>query len=148
MYQDSRDYDLVRFWRDVCAKDPMRKLLFNEEATYLDKEGNEKVVSVAQDPPTETAVTTVSMKDILKMESGAERLMAVRRKADTEMGVTSSHSDVFATGRVSGTQELTGQRILQIATIIRNLSFEEDNAVVLAKNLTCLRYGALEVLAN
>ena len=48
-------------------------------------------------------------------------------------------SGIFASGRKGGTHELAGQRVLQIATIIRNLSFEEDNVHVLAKNLTCLR---------
>ena len=48
-------------------------------------------------------------------------------------------SGIFSSGRKGGTHELAGQRVLQIATIIRNLSFEEDNVPVLAKNLTCLR---------
>ncbi len=39
--------------------------------------------------------------------------------------------ELFAVGRGSGTGELTGQRILQVATILRNLSFEEDNVPLL-----------------
>merc|ERR1719464_1183243 len=51
--------------------------------------------------------------------------------------------EMFSSGRNSGTHETVGQRVLQVATIIRNLSFEEDNVPVLAKNLACLRFCLL-----
>lgn len=51
-----------------------------------------------------------------------------------------SDGGIFATGQSHGTKEMAGQRVLQVATIVRNLSFEEDNARILAQNLTCLRY--------
>jgi AT-rich interactive domain-containing protein 2 len=60
------------------------------------------------------------------------------RKVEEEMAKRDD-SGLFASGRGNGTHELAGQRVLQVATIIRNLSFEEDNITVLAKNLTCLR---------
>ena len=63
-----------------------------------------------------------------------DRVIKVDRVNDDE-----ENSELFACGTKTGTQESAGQRILQIATIIRNLSFEEDNAVILSKNLTCLR---------
>ena len=59
------------------------------------------------------------------------RLAALRERAATE--VTESDTELFAVGRGSGTGELTGQRILQVATILRNLSFEEDNVPLLGK---------------
>ena len=78
-------------------------------------------------------------------DCGVDRLEALLSKAESDLDEKSvddtDDRDLFACGTKTGTQESAGQRILQIATIIRNLSFEEDNAVILSKNLTCLRYG-------
>ena len=51
--------------------------------------------------------------------------------------------EIFARGPSIGARELAGQRVLQVASILRNLSFEEDNAAVLSKNMTCLRFCLL-----
>ena len=72
---------------------------------------------------------------------GPSRIAALRKKAEAEL--EDGDDELFASGRGNGTKELTGQRILQVATVIRNLSFEEDNSPVLAKNLTCLRFVLL-----
>ncbi|XP_044737524.1 AT-rich interactive domain-containing protein 2 isoform X2 [Chrysoperla carnea] len=48
--------------------------------------------------------------------------------------------DLFCVGRTLGTQEYVGQRVLQIANILRNLSFTEDNITVLANNITFIRF--------
>ena len=77
--------------------------------------------------------------------SGVKRLELLLQQAEKDLEETTfdendENGDLFACGTKNGTQESAGQRILQIATIIRNLSFEEDNAVILSKNLTCLRY--------
>ena len=55
----------------------------------------------------------------------------------------STEDDLFARGPSIGARELAGQRVLQVASILRNLSFEEDNAAVLSKNMTCLRFCLL-----
>lgn len=39
-----------------------------------------------------------------------------------------------------GINDIEGQRVLQIAVILRNLSFEEGNVKLLAANRTCLRF--------
>ncbi|MEQ2192251.1 AT-rich interactive domain-containing protein 2, partial [Xenoophorus captivus] len=39
-----------------------------------------------------------------------------------------------------GTGDMEAQRVLQIAVILRNLSFEEANVKLLAANRTCLRF--------
>lgn len=72
--------------------------------------------------------------------SSENRLALLKQRVEDEL---SEESDIFASGTGLGTREMAGQRILQIATIIRNLSFEEDNASILAKNLTCLRFCLL-----
>lgn len=43
-------------------------------------------------------------------------------------------------GRGLGTQDYVGQRVHQVATIIRNLSFFEENAALLAHDKTLLRF--------
>lgn len=48
--------------------------------------------------------------------------------------------ELFCTGRSLGTQDYVGQRVLQIANILRNLSFTEENVPVLANNRTFLRF--------
>ena len=80
--------------------------------------------------------------------SGIKRLDSLLKQAESDLAEKCFDDDdengaLFACGTKNGTQESAGQRILQIATIIRNLSFEEDNAAILSKNLTCLRYNRL-----
>jgi len=72
---------------------------------------------------------------------GTRRIAALKARAEADLD--SDDDELFASGRGNGTRELTGQRVLQVATVIRNLSFEEDNSPVLAKNLTCLRFVLL-----
>lgn len=51
--------------------------------------------------------------------------------------------DLFCLGRTLGTQEYLGQRVLQVATVLRNLSFIEENVPVLVKNKTFVRFFLL-----
>ena len=76
--------------------------------------------------------------------NGVNRLELLLKQAESDLSEKlfcddQENSELFACGTKTGTQESAGQRILQIATIVRNLSFEEDNALILSKNLTCLR---------
>ncbi|KAJ8964238.1 hypothetical protein NQ314_005037, partial [Rhamnusium bicolor] len=49
-------------------------------------------------------------------------------------------SELFCVKRTLGTQDYIGQRVLQIATILRNLSFIEENVPVLVKNTSFVRF--------
>lgn len=51
--------------------------------------------------------------------------------------------ELFCLGRSLGTQDYIGQRVLQVATILRNLSFIEENVPVLVKNETFVRFFLL-----
>jgi AT-rich interactive domain-containing protein 2 len=46
-------------------------------------------------------------------------------------------------GRNYGTQDVVGQRIHQVSSIIRNLSFFEENSAILANNRTLMRFVIL-----
>lgn len=168
LYVSVRGYDLIRFWGDVCKSADTKRLLFAENASYFDGDGTEKVVCVAGDVPSELrsaveageaasgdggdashAAGGGDSDPLRPAATGLERLRALKSKAEREVAAEQTRADaadateLFAVGRSSGTRELTGQRVLQIATIVRNLSFEEDNALVLARNLTCLRFCLL-----
>lgn len=47
---------------------------------------------------------------------------------------------LFHPQRNMGTADMEGQRVLQVAIILRNLAFEETNVKHLAVNRTCLRF--------
>ncbi|KAG7456345.1 hypothetical protein MATL_G00251280 [Megalops atlanticus] len=51
-----------------------------------------------------------------------------------------SRDSLFHPQRNMGISDVEGQRVLQIAVILRNLSFEEANVKLLAANRTCLRF--------
>lgn len=51
--------------------------------------------------------------------------------------------ELFCLGRNLGTRDYSGQRVLQIATIMRNLSFIEENLPTLLKNKTYMRFVLL-----
>ena len=162
LYQESRDYDLSQFWKDVCRDKVVRELLLNPptlEPQYVSANKSKSIVSArtaerGERGQTTSSRTTASKGQYKKSSSspsstttGAKRLESLLRRAERDFSAVLGNEDsseddggeLFACGPKNGTQELAGQRILQIATIIRNLSFEEDNAVVLSRNLTCLR---------
>ncbi|XP_008217124.1 AT-rich interactive domain-containing protein 2 isoform X3 [Nasonia vitripennis] len=56
--------------------------------------------------------------------------------------------DLFCVGRTLGTQDPYGQRVLQIASILRNLSFTPENAAVLGRSRSFLRFVLLCVRAR
>ncbi|KAJ3612206.1 hypothetical protein NHX12_020482 [Muraenolepis orangiensis] len=47
---------------------------------------------------------------------------------------------LFHPPRTPGISDMEGQRVLQVAVILRNLSFEENNVKLLAASRTCLRF--------
>ena len=122
LYKDARQYDLVGFWQDVCRDFTVKELLLDHSSP------SEKSHRKSRTPKAPEA-------------SGSDRLEALMKRVQSEMG--KKKDEMFSSGRNSGTHETVGQRVLQVATIIRNLSFEEDNVPVLAKNLACLRFCLL-----
>ena len=117
LYTNVRHYDLMSFWRKVCKDKSVLQLMLKFAQSKIDKK------------PT----------DILSLPTANERLQAVRDRVQDEMTDVESEDSIFASGAKTGIRELSGQRVLQVATILRNLSFEEDNAIILARNLTLLR---------
>ena len=134
-YHTIRNYDQVKFWKDVCKEKTVLELIYDERNFYPKPSvdgGGETIKCVRNDSQSDdTDVPT----------TGKQRIAALKAKAEAELD--DQDDELFSGGRGNGTKELTGQRVLQVATVIRNLSFEEDNSPVLAKNLTCLRFVLL-----
>lgn len=62
---------------------------------------------------------------------------------DKEMAEKQTDRELFNLASNIGIYEFIGQRILQIAVILRNLSFYDENIQILAKNETFLRFVLL-----
>lgn len=67
-----------------------------------------------------------------------ERMTESRLKVPLK--IEPSDMELFCLGRSYGTQDYVGQRVLQVATILRNLSFGEENVVALARSGPFLRF--------
>uniref|UniRef100_A0A0K8S4F2 AT-rich interactive domain-containing protein 2 n=1 Tax=Lygus hesperus TaxID=30085 RepID=A0A0K8S4F2_LYGHE len=52
-------------------------------------------------------------------------------------------NELFCLGRTLGIQDYVGQRVCQIATVVRNLTFVSDNVPIMGKDLTFLRFVLL-----
>lgn len=65
--------------------------------------------------------------------------MVTLSSADGTLREERQHS-LFHPPRNPGIKDMEAQRVLQIAVILRNLSFEEANVKLLAANRTCLRF--------
>merc|ERR1712223_497654 len=135
LYKDARQYDLVAFWKDVCRDFSVKELLLSSMYGCMDGGSGSGGSKNSRKSRNQALTDQHSM-------SGSQRIGALMKRVGEEIDKRDD-SGIFASGRKGGTHELPGQRVLQIATIIRNLSFEEDNVPVLAKNLTCLRFCLL-----
>ena len=149
IYRESRGYDLTQFWTDVCRDRIARDLMLNpptlepqpsssKKSKSSHRMQNKKSLFDRNDQQNQKSLYSKSGKN------GVQQLELLLKQAESDLSKSlfnddEENSELFACGTKTGTQESAGQRILQIATIIRNLSFEEDNAVILSKNLTCLR---------
>ncbi|OBS67966.1 hypothetical protein A6R68_03493, partial [Neotoma lepida] len=78
-------------------------------------------------------------KDIVD-DNEVRDLISDRNKAHEDTSGEWIWESLFHPPRKLGINDIEGQRVLQIAVILRNLSFEEGNVKLLAANRTCLRF--------
>ena len=138
IYAESRDYNILEFWGSVCRDWSVRNLMLHPSTTTAEirkRRTKCRKSSTKSATPDKKTVTSEGSRQLTEMLKRAEREMGMNENDETD--------ELFASGPGNGTRELAGQRVLQVATILRNLSFEEDNASVLSKNLTCLRFCLL-----
>ncbi|XP_030747201.1 AT-rich interactive domain-containing protein 2 isoform X3 [Sitophilus oryzae] len=149
-YGDIRKKPIHNFWSDALESDEFLDLT-NESKFYsptkedtkpcdtLVKEDFLKFTGVdtlesdktCQPPPKETNDDDAECEIIEDSLSSPKYFKFKTNPAD---------GDLFCLKRTLGTQDYVGQRVLQIATILRNLCFFEENLSVLTKNHTFIRF--------
>lgn len=122
LYREVRKHSLYSFWRDLLhEKQQILKLLLDdnnnlmENSSYIEYEEDLDDTDFEQPIKKLSAKTTAFVTDCLEM-------------------------DFLSLGCGLGTQEYVGQRVQQITSIMRNLSFFEENTIILAKNRTLMRF--------
>ncbi|XP_053572712.1 AT-rich interactive domain-containing protein 2 [Bombina bombina] len=78
-------------------------------------------------------------KDIVE-DNEVRDLIYDKSRSQESTNQESLWGSLFHPPRKLGINDIEGQRVLQIAVILRNLSFEESNVKLLAANRTCLRF--------
>lgn len=110
-YTTVRQHSQQHFWRDSLVEKPdVLELLYED---------------------------CLSDEQVFLDEEKAKTLFA-RDGADNKSDLEDLH--FLSLGRGLGTHDYIGQRVLQVAQIIRNLSFNEENVALLAKNRSLIRY--------
>ncbi|XP_048524869.1 AT-rich interactive domain-containing protein 2 isoform X2 [Dendroctonus ponderosae] len=150
VYNDVRKKPIHNFWNDVLESDEFLDLT-NETNFYTPKE---------EAKPCDTLIKDDSLQyaDLDSVDANTERLpknLRETRDADCECELVedslkppkyfkfksdASDKELFCLRRTLGTQDYVGQRVLQVATILRNLCFVEDNVSVLTRNSAFIRF--------
>ncbi|XP_063979250.1 AT-rich interactive domain-containing protein 2 isoform X2 [Diachasmimorpha longicaudata] len=165
VYSRVRNYSINSFWSDVLdspevldltnektfMKKPTTDLNTFSRRKFLEREKDKKTKKSNDQSPQETPMEIESqVEDSNRLEASAS---IVDEDSFTDQNQNSikfedDDKDLFCVGRTLGTQDPYGQRVLQIASILRNLSFTPENAAVLGRNRCFLRFVLLCVRAR
>ncbi|XP_012541662.1 AT-rich interactive domain-containing protein 2 isoform X3 [Monomorium pharaonis] len=167
VYSRVRNYSINSFWSDVLDSQDVIDL--TNERTFMKKSHTslptfsrrktlEKEKQSKQDVATlitENEEPTAPI-DVEVVPPDCPRLDSLVLHSDDNLKDQNQNSikfeeedkDLFCVGRTLGTQDPYGQRVLQIASILRNLSFTPENATVLGRNRCFLRFVLLCVRAR
>ncbi|XP_015111590.1 AT-rich interactive domain-containing protein 2 isoform X5 [Diachasma alloeum] len=165
VYSRVRNYSINSFWSDVLdspevldltnektfMKKPTTDLNTFSRRKFLERERDKKSKKSSDQSPEETPM------EIEQQPEDSPRLETPASIADDDAFTDQNQNsikfededkDLFCVGRTLGTQDPYGQRVLQIASILRNLSFTPENAAVLGRNRCFLRFVLLCVRAR
>uniref|UniRef100_A0ABD2WG46 ARID domain-containing protein n=1 Tax=Trichogramma kaykai TaxID=54128 RepID=A0ABD2WG46_9HYME len=172
-YSKVRNYSINSFWHDVVEDGNLLQL--TDERIYMkksEKDSGKKIFGWRKfKDPISTSIESTEQGPIdlddasmdierdlnndieiisehLAPHLQTDVVAALRERAASTIKFDDDDRELFCVGRTLGTQDLYGQRVLQIATILRNLSFTTENAPVLAKNISLLRFVMLCVRAS
>lgn len=135
-YTNIRKHSLESFWKD-CLVEKQHFLELGYEDFFMSAEKDEDCVNevlVARDT---LQLTDKSGKSLPELE-----LLAKKLNLSTDL----EQLDFLSLSRGLGTHDYIGQRVHQIATILRNLSFIEENTGTLSRNRSFMRL--LVMMAN
>lgn len=122
-YSNVRKHSLQSFWNDCLHEKPEVK-----ELTYDDFFGNENTQrNTSGRPP-------------VRLRNGEDSTFEDGLNARSNELNDFSSMDFLNLKRGLGTHDYIGQRVHQITTICRNLSFFDENLPILVKNRTLLRF--------
>ncbi|KAK1906775.1 AT-rich interactive domain containing protein 2 [Dissostichus eleginoides] len=79
-------------------------------------------------------------KEVVEDDEVRELIWDKNSRAQEGTSCEGRWQSLFHPPRNSGISDMEAQRVLQIAVILRNLSFDEANVKLLAANRTCLRF--------
>lgn len=165
IYSKVRKHPVHRFWHDVVQYQDILEL--TDEERFLPKKNVQKKeelpspvkeeplgdsLIIGGEPVIEPPPAPQSSQPQQQSEDSDSDSDLFASNADYELDdfpkgrgfkLKDSDRELFCLGRTLGTQEYVGQRVLQVATILRNLSFIEENVPVLVKNKTFVRFFLL-----
>lgn len=159
-----RNYSINSFWSDVLdtpdVLDLTNEKTFMKKAAsdlktfsrrkFLERKKEEKSKSKPSEQTETPMEVEVQQDDSQRLDIAAS---VIEDDTFTDQNQNSikfedEDKDLFCMGRTLGTQDPYGQRVLQIASILRNLSFTPENAAVLGRNRCFLRFVLLCVRAR
>ncbi|XP_066590882.1 AT-rich interactive domain-containing protein 2 isoform X8 [Prorops nasuta] len=177
VYSRVRNYSINSFWSDVLDSQDVIDLTnersfmkkpvptphtFSRRKTIEKEKQNKAVaaaaaaVAVAQHQQTSVEVEEIAAPmDVDGVLSDCSRLdpfncqdESFKDQNQNSIKFEEEDRDLFCVGRTLGTQDPYGQRVLQIASILRNLSFTPENAAILGRDRCFLRFVLLCVRAR
>lgn len=157
-YNDIRKKPIHNFWTDVIESKEFLDLTNEDKFKLKQDEATPKYDSLLKDDTSLlSSLETPHTPMVVDVE---EEATCVVSDSDSDIEIQEQNinkfklkidyavdKDLFSL-RSLGTQDYFGQRVLQIATILRNLSYIEENIPVLVKNTTFIRFLLLCVTSQ
>uniref|UniRef100_A0A182JSX0 ARID domain-containing protein n=1 Tax=Anopheles christyi TaxID=43041 RepID=A0A182JSX0_9DIPT len=133
-YSNIRKNSLQRFWKECLFEKPQVLELSLEDCfAKMGTDPSALIASIYQDDEQEEMNAKYGDEDAAKAEDSDFEIMKGRLN-------TATLRSFLSLGTGLGTNDYIGQRVLQIASIFRNLSFNEENLPVLGHNRTFIRF--------
>uniref|UniRef100_A0A182QJX1 ARID domain-containing protein n=1 Tax=Anopheles farauti TaxID=69004 RepID=A0A182QJX1_9DIPT len=130
-YSNIRKNSLQRFWKDCLFEKPQVLELSLEDCfAKMGKDPSALIAAIYHDEEKELDAKCGSGEEEAEQDS----------EIITGSLSTASLRTFLSLGTGLGTNDYIGQRVLQIAAIFRNLSFNEENLQVLGRNRTFIRF--------
>ncbi|KAK5644097.1 hypothetical protein RI129_007942 [Pyrocoelia pectoralis] len=161
-YDKVRQHSLDSFWKDVLESGECLDLTNeNDFATSTSEIGQLPNTSNLENTSTAESIENSILKTdtLVNTFTPSTSCTLDRRESNSNLKSTTDDNSVnflegqffqfyesisdkefFNLGRSLGTQDYVGQRVLQVASILRNLSFVEENIPVLSSNQTFVRF--------